>query len=132
MCHISYVTLFNLTLQRGLPIAEQLMFASIRSILRSEYRAGEPFPSVRAIASSLKIHPNTAHKVVQRLIEDGWLRANAGIGTVVATPPRGRRSGNELRLLRGDLERLIVTARSNEIGLDEVIDQLRDQWNRFG
>jgi GntR family transcriptional regulator len=131
MCHIDNVTLFNFTLRRGMPIAEQLLFASIRSILRSEYRPGEAFPSVRTIASSLKIHPNTAHKVVQRLIEDGWLRAHAGIGTVVATPPRGRSSDGR-RLLRGDLDRLIVTARSYEVGLDEVIDELRDQWNQFG
>jgi GntR family transcriptional regulator len=131
MCHIGNVTLFNFTLRRGLPIAEQLLFASIRSILRSEYRPGEPFPSVRAIASSLKIHPNTAHKVVQRLIEDGWLRAHAGIGTVVAIPPKAR-SGEGRRLLRGDLDRLIVTARSNDVGLGEVIDELRDQWNQFG
>jgi GntR family transcriptional regulator len=131
MCHIGNVTLFNFTLQRGMPIAEQVVFASVRSILRSEYRPGDPFPSVRAIASSLKIHPNTAHKVVQRLIEDGWLKAHAGIGTVVAAPPKAR-SGDRRRLLRDDLDRLIVTARSSEIALGEVIDELRNQWNRFG
>jgi GntR family transcriptional regulator len=130
MCHIGNVTLFNFTLRRGMPIAEQLLFASIRSILRGEYRPEEPFPSIRAIASSLKIHPNTAHKVVQRLIEDGWLRAHAGIGTVVAIPPKAR-SGEARRLLRGDLDRLIVTARSNDVGLGEVVDELRDHWNQF-
>ena len=113
-----------------MPIVEQLVFASIRSILRSEYRPGDPFPSVRAIASS-EIHPNTAHKVIQRLIEDRWLKAHAGIGTVVATPPKAQ-SGDGRRLLRGDLERLIVTARSNEVALGEVISELRDRWNRFG
>ena len=131
VCHIPGVTLFSFTLRRGTPIVEQVVFASIRSILRSEYRPGEPFPSVRAIASSLKIHPNTAHKVIQRLIEDGWLKAHAGIGTVVATPPKAR-SGEGRRQLRGDLDRLIVTARSNEVALGEVIDELRAQWNQFG
>ena len=27
------------------------------------------------MAASLKIHPNTAHKVIQALIEDRWLEA---------------------------------------------------------
>jgi GntR family transcriptional regulator len=125
------VTLFNFTLQRGMPIVEQVVFASTRSILRAEYRPGDPFPSVRAIASSLKIHPNTAHKVIHRLIEDGWLKAHAGIGTVVATPTKAR-SGDGRRRLRGDLDKLIVTARSNEVALGEVIDELKDQWNQFG
>jgi GntR family transcriptional regulator len=131
MCHIDYVTLFNFTLQRGTPIVEQVVFASIRSILRSEYRPGDTFPSVRAIASNLKIHPNTAHKAVQRLIEDGWLKVHAGIGTVVGTPPKAR-SGDGLRLVHGDLDHLIVTARSNQVSLGEVIDELRDRWTQLG
>jgi GntR family transcriptional regulator len=114
-----------------MPIVEQVVVAAIRSILRSEYRPGDPFPSVRAIASSLKIHPNTAHKVIQRLIADGWLNAQSGLGTVVATPPKAR-IGDRRRLLRGDLDRLILTARGNGVALVEVIDELRNQWDQLG
>jgi len=130
VCHIVIVTVLNCTLQRGMPIVEQVVVAAIRSILRSEYRPGDPFPSVRAIASSLKIHPNTAHKVIQRLIADGWLNAQTGLGTVVATPSKAR--GDRRRLLRADLDRLILTARGNGVTLVEVIDELRNQWNQLG
>jgi GntR family transcriptional regulator len=54
------VTVFNFKLQRGIPIFEQVVFASIGAMLRGEYKAGQPFPSIRSIASDLKIHPNTA------------------------------------------------------------------------
>jgi GntR family transcriptional regulator len=120
------VTLFNFTLQRGMPIVEQLVFASIRAILRGEYRPEQPFPSVRVIASNLKIHPNTAHKVIQALIEQRWLEARAGVGTVVASRPRSR--GDAHGLLREDVDRLVVKAISNQLSLADVTDEVRERW----
>ncbi|HEY2781295.1 MAG TPA: GntR family transcriptional regulator [Steroidobacteraceae bacterium] len=124
------MTLFNFTLQRGTPIMDQVMFASVRSMLRGEYQPGQPFPSVRAIAASLKIHPNTAHKVVQALIEEGWLENRTGVGTLVAARPRTR-SGDWRKTLRDDVDRLIVKARSNELSLAEVSGELTARWEQF-
>lgn len=129
-CHIRDVTLFNFTIQRGSPIIEQVVFASIRAILRGEYSPGQAFPSLRVIATSLKIHPNTAHKAIQTLIENGWLETRSGIGTVVAARS-GTRSGDWRRLLRDDVDRLIVNARSNDAALADVIDELSMRWRQF-
>ena len=52
-----------------------------------QLRQGDPFPSVRALSKALKINPNTAHKVVQHLIQERWLEVRPGIGTVVAELP---------------------------------------------
>lgn len=129
-CHIRDVTLFNFTIQRGSPIIEQVVFASIRAILRGEYSPGQAFPSVRAIAASLKIHPNTAHKAIQTLIENGWLEPRSGIGTVVASRS-GTHGGDWRRLLRDDVDRLIVHARTNDVVLADVIDELSMRWRQF-
>ena len=123
------MTLFNFTLQRGTPIVEQLVFASIRAILRGEYRPEQPFPSVRAIAANLKIHPNTAHKAIQALIEDRWLEARAGVGTVVTSRPRSR--GGDRNSVREDIDRLAVKARMNELSLADVTDELRSRWKHL-
>ena len=120
------MTLFNFTLQRGTPIVEQLVFASIRAILRGEYRPEQPFPSVRVIASNLKIHPNTAHKAIQALIEDRWLEARAGLGTVVAVRPKSK--GGDRTSVREDVERLAVKARINALTLADVTDELQSRW----
>jgi GntR family transcriptional regulator len=85
---------------------------------------------VRAIAAGLKIHPNTAHKVIQSLIEDGWLETRVGIGTLVATAPRTR-SGDWRKLLRDDLDRLVIKARSNELSLADVLGELTAKWSEF-
>jgi len=125
-----YVTVFNFKLRRGAPIFDQVVFASIGSMLRGEYQAGQAFPSVRTIASELKIHPNTAHKVIQFLVEEKWLETRPGIGTVVADRPKAK-SEEWRRLLRNDVERLLVRAHSLDVGLPNLVDELNQQWSRL-
>ena len=99
------MVLFKVKLTPGLSIFEQVCFAATKAILAGELKAGETFPSVRALALELKIHPNTAHKVVQHLIQERWLVAQPGVGTLVAQPPRAR-AGDRKRLLGDDVEKL--------------------------
>ncbi len=127
MCHIVNVTVFNFKLQRGTPIFEQVVFASIGAMLRGEYRPGQPFPSVRSIAADLKIHPNTAHKVIQFLVEERWLEIRSGVGTIVAQRPQTR-GGEGRRLIRDDVNRLAAKARSIDVSLQELSDELTQQW----
>jgi GntR family transcriptional regulator len=129
-CHIGHVTAFNFKLQRGMPIFEQVVFASIGAMLRGEYEAGQPFPSIRSLAADLKIHPNTAHKVIQFLVEDRWLEARPGVGTVVAIRPKTR-GEDARRLIRDDVHKVIAKARSIEVGLQDVKDELTQQWSRL-
>jgi len=125
------VTVFNLKLQRGAPIFEQVVFASIGAILRGEYEVGQPFPSVRTIASDLKIHPNTVHKVIQLLIEERWLEVRPGIGTAVASRPKKERGVDARRLLRSDVDRLVAKAQRIDVGLQDVMDELTKQWSKL-
>ena len=88
---------------------------------------GQDFPSVRTLAADLKIHPNTAHKVVQHLIQERWLESRPGIGTVVAEPPRAR-AGDRQRLLKDEVEHLVVEARRVGADLDDVIEAITAGW----
>ncbi|MEX0903688.1 MAG: GntR family transcriptional regulator [Pseudohongiellaceae bacterium] len=121
------MTPFRIKLNSSRSIFEQVVFAATKAILGGELKPGEPFPSVRTLASGLKIHPNTAHKVVQHLIQERWLIASPGKGTVVATAPKAR-SGDRQRLLSQEIEQLVVEARRVGATLDEVTDSLESQW----
>jgi GntR family transcriptional regulator len=130
MCHINTVTPFRLTLVPGQSIFEQVVFAATKSILAGTLRPGQGFPSVRALAADLKIHPNTAHKVVQHLIQERWLESRPGIGTVVAEPPKAR-AGDRKRLLKDEVEQLVVEAKRVGADLDEVIQAIETQWKHM-
>jgi GntR family transcriptional regulator len=127
MCHIIYVTPFRLTLTPGKSIFDQVVFAATRSILSGALQPGQGFPSVRTLAADLKIHPNTAHKVIQHLIQERWLEVRPGIGTVVAEPPEAR-PGDRQRLLKEEVEKFVVEARRVGADLDEVVDAIKAGW----
>src|SRR5271170_4111617 len=105
MCHITHVTLINLTLRPGQSLFDQVVFAAVKAFVSGAFQPGQGFPSVRSLAADLKIHPNTAHKVVQHLINEGWLEARPGIGTIVARPPAAREAAKSA-LLSEEVEQL--------------------------
>jgi GntR family transcriptional regulator len=121
---------FQVTLQPGQPIVEQIVFAAVRAILSGELKVGDPFPSVRVIAAELKVHPNTVMKVTQRLISDGWLISKPGVGTSVAEPPEAR-AGDKGRLLDQEVEKLTVEARRVGLSLDDLVKAVCDRWNQL-
>jgi GntR family transcriptional regulator len=118
---------FKIKLNPGESIFDQVCFAAVKSILAGELKPGEPFPSVRTLALELKMHPNTAHKVVQHLIQERWLSAQPGVGTVVAQPPKAR-AGDRKRLLEDEVEKLVVEAMRVGADLDEVQRAVADTW----
>jgi GntR family transcriptional regulator len=130
MCHTTTVTPFKITLRPGQSIFEQVVFAAQKAFLGGELQAGQAFPSVRALAAELKIHPNTAHKVVQHLIQERWLEVKPGIGTVVAAPPQAR-AGDRKRLLQNEVEQLVVEAKRVGASLQDVVNAISSQWRQL-
>ena len=124
------MTLFRLNLQPGESIFDQLLFAIKRSFISGELQPGQAFPSVRTLAIEFKIHPNTAHKVVQHLIQERWLEVRPGIGTVVAEIPEPR-PGDRKRLLQREVELLVVEAKRMDLDIREVVQAIEDQWAKL-
>src|SRR5690348_15674335 len=121
---------FKVRFNPGQSIFDQVCFAAIKSILAGELKSGEAFPSVRTLAADLKIHPNTAHKVIQHLIQERWLEARPGVGTVVATPPAARQ-GEKKHLLQNEVEALVVEAKRVGASLRDVVDAIANQWAKL-
>ena len=120
---------FAISLRTGLPIHEQVIYAVTRAVVSGQLRAGDSFPSVRSLSQDLKINPNTAHRIVAALIEDGLLVVRPGIGTVVADVRRAT-SGARRQVLEDDAERLVVTARRAGVSLQDVVAAIRRHWSR--
>jgi GntR family transcriptional regulator len=121
------MTLLRFTLKPGQSIFEQVVFAAVKAFISGEFQPGQPFPSVRALAADLKIHPNTAHKVVQFLIQERWLESRPGIGTVVGQRPEVRASDRK-RLLKQEVEQLVVEAKRVAVTLEELIETIEARW----
>jgi GntR family transcriptional regulator len=121
---------FRLTFQPGVSIYEQVVYAAKKAIIAGQMRAGDAFPSVRLLSKELRINPNTAHKVVTQLMSEGMLEVLPGIGTVVAAPAEST-SAERGRLLRTQLEQLVVEAKKLGLNLDDVTQAVTDHWERL-
>jgi GntR family transcriptional regulator len=121
---------FRLTLQSGVPVHEQVAFAAKKAMISGQLRPGDPFPSVRALSIAMKIHPNTALKVIAQLTAEGLLEVRPGIGTVVLQPPAGKRN-ERARLLGREVEQLTVEAMKLGLTLDDLHAAIDEHWHRL-
>ena len=117
---------FRLVPQPGVPIADQVVFAAKKAMFGGKLRPGDAFPSVRALGRAMKIHANTAQKVIAQLTSEGLLEVRPGIGTVVVQPPAARAGRG--RILARDVEQLTVQAIQLGLTLDELQAALAECW----
>jgi len=121
------VSLLSLKLKPGEPIFDQIVFAATKAFVSGEYVAGQSFPSVRTLATELKIHPNTAQKIIQHLIRERFLEARPGMGTVVADLPTAP-VGDRRRLLKDQVTELVVEALRVGARPSEVHRAITEAW----
>lgn len=121
------MTLLGIRLRQGEPIFDQLIFAAKKAFVSGEFAPGQSFPSVRTLAAELKIHPNTAHKVVQYLIQEGWLESRPGLGTVVAERSEAP-SGERSTILQQQAEQIVVEAKRLGLDLGDVTHVIELEW----
>jgi GntR family transcriptional regulator len=121
---------FGLTFQPGISLCEQVVYAAKKAVISGQMRVGDAFPSVRALSKALKINPNTAHKVITHLTDEGLLEVKPGIGTVVAelSPADPVERGN---LLKHQLEQLVVEAKKLGLSIDDVTAAITYHWTQL-
>jgi GntR family transcriptional regulator len=127
MCYSTHVIPFRLVLQPGVAPCQQVVYAAKKAMVAGQLRPGDPFPSVRALSKAFKINPNTAHKAVSHLMDEGLLEVRPGIGTVVSAPATAT-AAERRSLLNHELEELVVEAKKLGLSLDDVTDALAHHW----
>ena len=121
------MTLLGIRLRQGESIFDQIVFAAKKAFVSGEFRPGQSFPSVRTLAADLKIHPNTAHKVVQYLIQEGWLESRPGLGTVVRERSEIS-TGERSTMLEQQAEQIVVEAKRLGLDLGDVTHVIETEW----
>jgi GntR family transcriptional regulator len=121
---------FRVVLETGVPVYEQVAFAARKAIVSGIFRPGDAFPSVRALSKAMKIHANTAQKVIAELTGEGLLEVRPGIGTVVTERPPAPRA-ERTRLLGRDAEKLVVEAIRLGLTLEDMQSAFAEHWRRL-
>ena len=121
---------FTVELGTGSSVYQQLVYAVQKAIVSNELAPGDRFPSVRTLSQELRINPNTAQKVVTRLVDQGLLDVQPGVGTVVARLPEPSPRERSALLVR-EVEQLVVEARRLSLTMEQVIEAMQLHWTRM-
>lgn len=130
MCNSTHVIPFRISFRAGVSLFEQIVYAAKKAMIAGQLRPGDAFPSVRSLSKELKINPNTAHKVVAHLVNEGLLETRPGIGTVVAELRDSSRK-ERAELLGREMEELAVEAKRLGIDLDQMLRSFTAHWQRL-
>ena len=121
---------FRVAFLPGSSLYEQVVYAAKKALVSGQMRPGDAFPSVRTLSTELHINPNTAHKVITQLLNEGLLEVYPGTGTLVALPPESTAKARA-RLLANEVEQLVVEAKRLAMSLEDVTAALADHWRRL-
>ena len=122
---------FSIELKSGLPVTEQILYAVKKAVVSGQLPAGAKFPSVRQLSQELRINPNTAHKVVATLVNEGVLITTPAVGSIVAERELGGRK-ERAGLLGAEVEWLVVEAKKLGLELDDVQAAVAAHWKKLG
>ena len=106
----------------AVPIDEQIKSQIINQIITDELKSGDAIPSIRTLASDIKISVMTIKKAYDELENEGYIRSVQGKGTFVASKNIELARENANRKIEKHIEEIIEIANKFNINKKDVID----------
>ena len=120
--------MLELSKRRGYPVYLQIKEQIERRIASGVLAPGQPLPSVRSLARSLAINPNTVVRAYRELETLALIESRHGEGTFVT---KGAHRGQPASRLLSDRARVYVRA-ARELGVDgkTATDTVAREWKK--
>jgi GntR family transcriptional regulator len=113
------------------PIWKQIEEGMRRMISLGVLEPGGGVPSVRELAQTLRVNPNTVARAYQRLTDEGVLSVRRGEGTFVAEAPKQLRKSEKNDALREAATRYAGTALAVGATLDDARRELEQSYEKL-
>ncbi len=114
---------FSITPSDNRPIYVQIMDEIRRGMATGALVSGDPLPSVRQLAASLKVNPNTVAQAYRELEREGLAYVQRGQGTFVGS---SRQIDDDRAALGLELaQRSLIEAARLGLNADELIQAIR-------
>ena len=118
----------TLNARDGRPIYIQIMDGIREQIALGILHPGDKLPSVRELAGTLAINPNTIQRAYRELEAGGWVTSEAGRGCFVRERPDG---GSEKEVLLRTLEDTATALRQLGVSQEEMIARITRGGNDY-
>lgn len=117
--------MFQLDFRDHRPLYEQIKEKVKELIISGALSEGDKIPSVRELASSLAINPNTIQKAYKDLENDGYIYSMRAKGSFVAPHEQMVQSEKKLELF-SRLEEIIREMAFLKISPEEITEKIND------
>lgn len=113
------------------PIWSQIEEGIRRLVASGALSPGDPAPSVRELATELKINPATVSKAYQTLVGAGLLEVRRGDGTYVSAVPPAIRKSEQGRLVKHAATTFASFAITHGAERKDAHDALDGAWDEL-
>jgi GntR family transcriptional regulator len=114
------------------PIWCQVEEGMRRLLVSGSLAAGDPAPSVRELATELRINPATVSRAYQALVTAGLFEVRRGEGTFVSTAPPSIRKSEQARLIRQAAMRFTSFAITHGADRKTAREAIDSAWDELG
>jgi GntR family transcriptional regulator len=122
---------FDINPSDAAPIWRQIEEGIRRMITLGTLAPGGAVPSVRDLAKSVRVNPNTVARAYQHLIDAGVLTVKRGEGTYVADAPTQPKRSERNEMLRDAATRLAGVAIAVGASLEDATAELETSYGRL-
>lgn len=123
--------MFDIKTTDAAPIWQQIEDGMRRMIALGALNPGDAVPSVRDLARTLRVNPNTVARAYQRLTDRGVFSVRRGDGTYVADDPVVLRKSERHEKLRDAAGRYAGVAIGLGVSAGEASEELANSFGRM-
>jgi GntR family transcriptional regulator len=116
----------------GIPMYLQLEGQLKQAIAAGAVQVGEALPSVRKLATELRINPNTVARAYQNLERDGIIRTIPGGGCYVADNDPGLLKSERLKRLQPLAMQVAVEGKQLRLTDQEILTMVKKALESLG
>jgi GntR family transcriptional regulator len=122
---------FDINPSDAAPIWRQIEEGIRRMITLGTLAPGGAVPSVRDLAKTVRVNPNTVARAYQHLIDAGVLTVKRGEGTYVSDSPTQPKRAERNEMLRDAATRLAGVAIAIGASLEDATAELDTSYSRL-
>lgn len=122
---------FQLNFKSGKPVYLQVVDQVKAAAASGALRAGEPLPSIRPLAESLRLNRNTVAKAYAELESQGVIETLAGKGSFVSANNSPYKKEVRLELLTQAIDDAVVQAHHLQVGKPQFVKLSEDRFDAF-
>ncbi len=121
--------MISINQQSKIPIFKQLIESIKLKIASGELSKGEQLPSVRELAVSLSLNPNTVMKSYKELEMEGFVKTKMGKGVFVNEDLSDSAINNlKKKILFQKIDEMVKTAKMLNIDKNEIINEIEKRY----